>query len=107
MDRPCKEDRGIFIRGNGRFIAEHFLSTRAEGRADGLVVNTVGDSACRFTLRMPYTLEAKCIKIFYWRHGLTGDPKSPVRMDESVERHAGMTRSHPAMTAAFLGRMLR
>lgn len=56
----------------------------------------------------PYTLTAKCVEIFHWRHGTYLDAEGELRMDEAVvaERvHA--TLQDPQQLAQVLQQMLR
>ncbi|WP_082306013.1 hypothetical protein [Achromobacter piechaudii] len=56
----------------------------------------------------PYTLTAKCVEIFHWRHGLHVDADGKWRMDEGVvQERVQQTLADPAATAAVLARMAR
>lgn len=56
----------------------------------------------------PYTLTAKCVEIYHWRHGAQADAAGRLVMDESiVEARSAATLADPHETARILQRMLR
>jgi len=56
----------------------------------------------------PYTLTAKCVEIYHWRHGAQTDAAGRLAMDESiVEARSAATLADPHETARVLQRMLR
>jgi len=56
----------------------------------------------------PYSLTAKCVEIYHWRHGAHAGGAGRLAMDESVvEARAAATLADPAETARVLERMLR
>ncbi|SAI54916.1 lipoprotein [Bordetella ansorpii] len=56
----------------------------------------------------PYTLTAKCVEIYHWRHGARTDASGKLAMDESVvEARSAVTLADPDETARVLDRMLR
>jgi len=57
----------------------------------------------------PYTLSAKCIEIYHWRHGLRHDGDGgAARIDETVvETRLQESLADPAASSAILERMLR
>lgn len=56
----------------------------------------------------PFTLEAKCVEIFHWRHALTLDEDGDLCIDEGlVARHVADTVADPQRLHQVLGRMMR
>ncbi len=56
----------------------------------------------------PFTLEAKCMEIFHWRHGTYRDAAGELQMDEAiVEARVRDSLSRPAEVADILGHMER
>jgi len=56
----------------------------------------------------PYTLTAKCVEIYHWRHGVRPHADGRLAMDESVvEARTAATLADPAETARVLAGMLR
>ncbi|ARP95436.1 hypothetical protein CAL15_14205 [Bordetella genomosp. 13] len=56
----------------------------------------------------PYTLTAKCVEIYHWRHGAYETADGKLAMDESVvEARSAATLADPQETARVLARMLR
>jgi hypothetical protein len=56
----------------------------------------------------PYTLEAKALEVYHWRHGAFEDHDAEIRMDESrVEALVARTRTRPPHRRAVLSRMAR
>ena len=56
----------------------------------------------------PYSMTAKCIEIYHWRHGVFQDAAGELQMDEAVvEEHVRATLRDPAETARILERMMR
>ena len=56
----------------------------------------------------PYSMTAKCVEIYHWRHGVYEDEAGELQMDEAiVEEKVWATLSDPAETARILDRMMR
>lgn len=58
--------------------------------------------------KKPFTLAAKCLEIFHWRHGCYRDAQGELRMDETrVEAHVAQTLLDPQQTQDAIARMMR
>lgn len=58
--------------------------------------------------QQPYTLDAKCLEIYHWRHGVRPDEAGDLRMDEEqVARLVDASRQNPTEEAGILARMQR
>jgi len=56
----------------------------------------------------PFTLTAKCLEIYHWRHGVHVDDKGEMQMDEGiVEERVRASLNDPAEVERILQRMLR
>ncbi len=56
----------------------------------------------------PYSMTAKCIEIYHWRHGTYRDEQGELQMDEDVvEERVRATMSDPAEVARVLDLMMR
>lgn len=56
----------------------------------------------------PYTLQAKCLEIHHWRHGVHRDANGELAMDEAlVERRVAESLADPVATARILAEMMR
>ena len=56
----------------------------------------------------PFTIEAKCIEIFHWRHGVYRNDRGELGMDESVvERLVEETLANPMAKKAIMDTMFR
>jgi hypothetical protein len=56
----------------------------------------------------PYSLAAKCVEIYHWRHGTFVDAEGDLRMNEAiVEAKVAETAADPAALAAVVARMSR
>ena len=56
----------------------------------------------------PFTLEAKCLELFHWRHAVYTDGAGELRIDEAVvEARVGASLDNPAEAAQILQQMLR
>jgi hypothetical protein len=56
----------------------------------------------------PFSLTAKCLEIYHWRHGVFVDEKGELQMDENiVEERVRATQNNPAEMALILQRMVR
>lgn len=56
----------------------------------------------------PYTLIAKCVEIYHWRHGLRTDAAGKRYIDETiVKERMQQTLADPAASASVLARMMR
>jgi hypothetical protein len=56
----------------------------------------------------PFTLQAKCVEIYHWRHGLKKNEQGEPWMDEAVvEACVAATRANPAQLKQVLSRMMR
>jgi hypothetical protein len=56
----------------------------------------------------PFSLTAKCVEIYHWRHGVYTDDKGVLRLDETrVEARVKESMADPAEVARILERMLR
>jgi len=56
----------------------------------------------------PFTLTAKCLEVFHWRHGTYRDAQGALRMDEAeVARRVAQTLQDPPEVERILAQMLR
>ena len=56
----------------------------------------------------PFTLAAKCVEIYHWRHGTYRDSTGELRMDESrVEAHVRASQADPVALGRIVERMQR
>lgn len=56
----------------------------------------------------PFTLEAKCVEVFHWRHAITQDKEGNLCIDEAlVARHVADTLADPLRYEQVMSRMLR
>ncbi|MFS2218510.1 hypothetical protein ACCD08_28770 [Telluria sp. Tellsp104] len=56
----------------------------------------------------PYSLVAKCLEIYHWRHGTYVDAAGDLRMNEAiVAAHVAETAANPAALASVVARMSR
>ena len=56
----------------------------------------------------PFSLTAKCLEIYHWRHGAYVDGQGELQMDEAiVEERVRATQNDPAEVARIMQRMLR
>lgn len=55
----------------------------------------------------PYTLTAKAVEIYHWRHGVTGPADAPAMDETLVARHVAATLDDPAALSRVLALMLR
>lgn len=55
----------------------------------------------------PYTLNAKALEVYHWRHGLVGPEDAPAMDERLVAQHVAATLDDPAELARILALMLR
>ena len=56
----------------------------------------------------PFTMDAKCLEIYHWRHAWYTDTQGQLQMDEAVvEARVAQTLCDPAQTRAIIDRMTR
>jgi Protein-glutamine gamma-glutamyltransferase len=56
----------------------------------------------------PFTMDAKCLEIYHWRHAWYTDAQGQLQMDEAVvEARVAQTLHDPAQTRAIIDRMMR
>jgi hypothetical protein len=56
----------------------------------------------------PYSLEHKCLEIYYWRDGVVSDEQGVLKMDEDiVNRKVKATLSNPVKTSEILALMTK
>ncbi len=59
-------------------------------------------------LNKPFTLDAKCLEIFHWRHGCYRDPQGELQLNEvEVEARVQETLRSPQATQEIIARMMR
>lgn len=84
-------------------------SAEASGYEGSWVMYMGGGLFTNFWKRaQPYTLSAKCLEIYHWRHGLYRDEQGDERIDESrVERLVQASRQDPVEMARIMAVMAR
>jgi hypothetical protein len=56
----------------------------------------------------PFTMDAKCLEIYHWRHAWYTDAQGQLQMDETeVEARVAQTLHDPAQARAIIERMMR
>jgi hypothetical protein len=85
------------------------LSSDASGYEGSWVIYLGNGLFSNFWQReRPYSLVAKCLEIYHWRHGIYVDGAGDLRMDETiVDARVAETAANPAALATVVARMSR
>jgi hypothetical protein len=85
------------------------LSSDASGYEGSWVIYLGNGLFSNFWQRdRPYSLVAKCLEIYHWRHGTWVDPEGDLRMNEAiVDAKVAETAANPAALATVVARMSR